>query len=120
MRLRIRGPAGQTTAELPDDASIGQLKELITAKTSIADFDVKFRYPPVPLAIADFPDDSKLSDWGIDLNGEQLLISDKAPPVSVMLGYIYGLGHPCYRLLGPQLSFFIPESSIALSGHFIQ
>jgi ubiquitin thioesterase OTU1 len=80
MRLRIRGPDGQSTVNLADDASVGELRKLITETTSITDFDVKFGYPPEPLAIADFDADSKLSDWGINLKGEQLLISDKAPP----------------------------------------
>ena len=80
MRFRIRGPEGQHTANLDDDATILDLKAKIREATLIQSFDIKFGYPLVPLAISDFPDHSKLSDWGISLNGEQLVISNKLPP----------------------------------------
>lgn len=82
MRFRIRGPSGQSTANVEDDATVGDLKAKITECTSLTNFDVMFGYPPATLAIIDFPSETKLSELGVKLNGEQLIVSDAAPAQS--------------------------------------
>ena len=76
MRVRIRGPAGQAAIFLPQTATVKDLAAQITEKTSISKFDLKYGYPPRPLSLADYPETSKLSDIGIELDGEQLIVSE--------------------------------------------
>ena len=80
MRLRIRGPNGQSTITLPEDATVSDLQGKIAETTSINDFDVKYGYPPQPLSLKDHEPTTKLSDLDVKLSGEQLIVSDKAPP----------------------------------------
>ncbi len=80
MRVRIRGPAGQAAISLPEAATIKDLRSQITEKTSISKFDMKYGYPPRPLSLGDYPETAKLSDVGIKLDGEQLIISETAAP----------------------------------------
>jgi ubiquitin thioesterase OTU1 len=80
MRLRIRGPNGQSTISLGDDATVSDLQAQITEATSIRDFDVKYGYPPQALHLNDHATTTKLSELEIKLNGEQLIVSDRAPP----------------------------------------
>jgi len=75
MRLRIRGPAGQATISLPETATVGDLQSQITEKTSIPHFDLKYGYPPKPLPLKDYDTATKLSEIGIKLDGEQLIVS---------------------------------------------
>ena len=74
MRLRVRGPSGMSQVTMPDDATWGQLKAEISSKTSVPDFDIKYGYPPKALDTTSFDHDLKLSDVGINLSGEQLII----------------------------------------------
>ncbi|MCJ1391942.1 ubiquitin-specific protease otu1 [Xylographa bjoerkii] len=78
MRIRVRGPNGQTVINLPDDASVADLQTQISETTSIRDYDIKYGYPPQPLSLEEHLRSSKLSDIGINLNGEQLIVSEKA------------------------------------------
>ena len=76
MRVRIRGPTGQATINLPkESATIGDLRTHITEKTSIIDFDIKYGYPPKPLSLQDHDAAVRLSDFSVDLDGEQLIVS---------------------------------------------
>jgi ubiquitin thioesterase OTU1 len=59
---------------IPEDATWGDLKVEISSKTSVPDFDIKYGYPPKPLDTTSFGDDLKLTDIGINLAGEQLII----------------------------------------------
>lgn len=74
MRIRIRGPSGMSQVQMSDTATWGELKHEISAKTSVADFDVKYGYPPQNLDTTSIDDDTKLTDVGIKLDGEQLII----------------------------------------------
>lgn len=74
MRLRIRGPEGMSQVSLPETATWGELKAEISFRTSVPDFDIKYGYPPQPLDTTSFDDELKLTDIGINLNGEQLII----------------------------------------------
>ena len=77
MRVRIRGPAGQATIVLPENATIGDLHSQIEEKTSMPDFDIKYGYPPKPLSLKDHDSTVKLSDFSVKLDGEQLIVSGR-------------------------------------------
>ncbi|KAL8763032.1 MAG: hypothetical protein Q9184_001059 [Pyrenodesmia sp. 2 TL-2023] len=79
MRLRIRGPEGQSSLTLQKESTIGDLRTSITEKTSVHSFDLKYGYPPRPLVLDNFDDASKLTELPIKLDGEQLLVSVKQP-----------------------------------------
>ena len=78
MRVRIRGPAGQATADLSETATVGDLQSQIVEKTSVEDFEVKYGYPPKPLSLKDHDLTVKLSEIGVKLHGEQLIVSASA------------------------------------------
>lgn len=88
MRLRVRGPQGVATVTLEDSASWSDLRKEIADKTGVSDFDVKYGYPPQPLATDGIEDSTKLSEFPVKLNGEQLIVmprqteepSSKDPP----------------------------------------
>ena len=81
MHLRIRGPAGQSVLTLGSGATIQDLQQSISEKTGIADFEVKYGYPPRSLEL-DVPKSLLLSQLGVPLDGEQLIVSQKSPPPS--------------------------------------
>jgi len=80
MRTRLRGPGGTSTLTLPDDATVGDLLTLITEKTSVAKFEIKYGYPPQPLLLEQYEKSQALSQLGVKLDGEQLIISPKDDP----------------------------------------
>ena len=82
MRVRIRGPAGQAAISFSQTATVEDLRPQITEKTSISNFDLKYGYPPRPLSLSDYADTVKLSDIGIKLDGEQLIVSEITPSTS--------------------------------------
>ncbi|KAL8775005.1 MAG: hypothetical protein Q9209_000484 [Squamulea sp. 1 TL-2023] len=75
MRLRIRGPSGQSNLSLPNDSTIGDLRIAITERTSLSTFDVKYGYPPKPLPLGELDNTSRLSEIPIKLEDEQLLVT---------------------------------------------
>lgn len=77
MRVRVRGPSGMSQVSIPDTATWGELKSEISSKTSVADFDIRYGYPPQSLDTTSFDNDLKLTDIGIKLDGEQLIISPR-------------------------------------------
>ncbi|KAL8971167.1 MAG: hypothetical protein Q9197_003424 [Variospora fuerteventurae] len=76
-RLRIRGPDGQSSLTLSNEATISDLRTSIKEKTSIQNFDLKYGYPPKLLGLDEFDETSRLIDLPINLDGEQLLVSKK-------------------------------------------
>lgn len=80
MRLRIRGPSGQSTTSLDDNSTIETLHKTIEAQTSLTHFDVKYGYPPKLLALDHYPPQKKLADLEVSLDGEQLIISPIVSP----------------------------------------
>ncbi|KAL8668117.1 MAG: hypothetical protein Q9202_000095 [Teloschistes flavicans] len=78
MRIRIRGPSGQSSITLPEQATIGDLRTSITQTTAVTVYDVKYGYPPKSLALDEYGNASKISDLPVKLNGEQLLVSAKS------------------------------------------
>ncbi|CAG7997064.1 unnamed protein product [Penicillium salamii] len=77
MRIRVRGPSGQSTISLDDSATIKDLQSQIAEKTDLVTFDVKYGYPLKPLQLDDYPSDQKITEIGINLNGESLIVAQK-------------------------------------------
>ncbi|KAJ5555510.1 hypothetical protein N7461_003980 [Penicillium sp. DV-2018c] len=77
MRIRVRGPSGQSTVTLDDSATIGDLRDQIAEKTSLGTFDVKYGYPLQPLELDTYQPDQRISEIGIHLNGESLIVAQK-------------------------------------------
>lgn len=80
MRIRLRGPKGQSVIILSEMATVQELRRQIQEKTSIADAEIKYGYPPQPLPLEGHSDSTKLSELGVTLEGEQLIISEKTAP----------------------------------------
>ena len=78
MRLRIRGPEGQSTVTLDSSATVGTLREIIQKQTSLSSFEVKYGYPPKLLLLEEYATETRLEDMPISLNGEQLIVSSSA------------------------------------------
>lgn len=78
MKFRVRGPAGQSTVTFDDTASVDDLRIQIVNNTGLTSYDVKYGYPDLkPLDIDALDPDTKITNIGINLNGEQLLITRK-------------------------------------------
>ena len=80
MRLRIRGPDGQSTMTLDPEATVGSLLDRIRNELSIANPEIKVGYPPRPFALLEYPREWLLVDIGVKLDNEQLTISNANPP----------------------------------------
>ncbi|KAJ5766442.1 uncharacterized protein N7511_004058 [Penicillium nucicola] len=77
MRIRVRGPSGQSTITLDDTATIKDLQNQIAEKTGLTAFDVKYGYPLQPLELGSFQPDQTISETGVKLNGESLIVASK-------------------------------------------
>ncbi|KAL1983095.1 hypothetical protein VTN96DRAFT_508 [Rasamsonia emersonii] len=78
MRVRVRGPAGQSTITLDEGATVGELRTLISEQTGLAAFDVKYGYPTLqPLPLDQYQPTQKIAELGVNLNGEQLIVSKR-------------------------------------------
>jgi ubiquitin thioesterase OTU1 len=64
---------------LNDDATLGDLNTAITKETSLSRFDIKIGFPPKTLDLGHLDTSKTLSDLGLRLNGEQLLVAAKSP-----------------------------------------
>ena len=73
MRLRVRGPSGSTVLNLEPGSTVGELRTRITEATSVTQPDIKIGYPPRPLLLKE--DSMLLSELGMKLDGEQLIVS---------------------------------------------
>jgi ubiquitin thioesterase OTU1 len=79
MRFRVRGPTGQSVISLSDDATVGDFNSAITKATSLSVFDIKIGYPLKTWDLEHLHTSTKLSDLGVKLNGEQLLVASREP-----------------------------------------
>lgn len=100
MRIRVRGPAGQSVLTLPDAANVGDLQKQITNKTGIASFEIKYGYPPKALQLEGYTKSSLLSDLDVKFDGEQLIVSEK-PNVSGVTTTASGLSGSLGSQKGP-------------------
>ncbi|KAI9738206.1 MAG: ubiquitin-specific protease otu1 [Cirrosporium novae-zelandiae] len=77
MRIRVRGPLGQSTINIEGSATIDELRSDITKQAGVQDFNLKYGYPPKPLDLSHYDPSTVLSDLAVKLDGEQLLVSPK-------------------------------------------
>ncbi|KAJ5116480.1 hypothetical protein N7456_000828 [Penicillium angulare] len=78
MRMRVRGPSGQSTVTLDESATVHDLQREIAQCTSLTSFDVKYGYPNLqPLELDQLESNQRISDIGINLNGEQLIVAQR-------------------------------------------
>lgn len=77
MRIRIRGPGGQSVIHLEETASVGDLHLRISEATSVSNFDIKYGYPPKAIDLDANPSTTKLAELGVKLEGEQLIVSQR-------------------------------------------
>lgn len=77
MRIRIRGPSGQFTVTLSEDATSEDLRNEIVDKTGLTAYYVKYGYPPKPLSLDRTETYQKLTELGVQLDREQLIITAK-------------------------------------------
>lgn len=73
----MRGPSGQSTVTLDDSATVKDLQTQIADKTGLVTFDVKYGYPLKPLELDNFEPNQRISEIGIKLNGESLIVAQK-------------------------------------------
>ena len=77
MRVRIRGPSGQSVVNLDAAATVESLKKVIATETSLTCFEIRYGYPPKTLPLDNYPADTTLSSLEVKLSGEQLIISKR-------------------------------------------
>jgi len=77
MRIGLRGAFGQSTINLPDDATVNDLSSEITRASSYSTFDLKAGFPPKPLDLTQFDGSLKLADTGLKLNGERIQVDER-------------------------------------------
>ncbi|KAH8428916.1 ubiquitin-specific protease OTU1 [Aspergillus melleus] len=82
MRLRIRGPEGQSTAILDDTATVDDLRNQIVNATGLTAYEVKYGYPDLrPLSLNALDPSRSLKECEINLHGEQLIVTRKGDPL---------------------------------------
>ncbi|OKL62935.1 hypothetical protein UA08_02087 [Talaromyces atroroseus] len=78
MRVRVRGPAGQSTITLEPSTTVAEFINLVKDTTGLAAFEIKYGYPNLQtLRIEGYDPAQKITDVGVNLNGEQLIINSK-------------------------------------------
>lgn len=83
LRLRIRGPEGQSTVSFEETATVKTLGKRIEEVTALSSYDIKYGYPPKSFDIKQYEPDRRLTDLDIKLNGEQLLVTRPNDAASV-------------------------------------
>ncbi|KAI1090592.1 OTU-domain-containing protein [Rostrohypoxylon terebratum] len=80
MKVRYRAPSGAGNLELPDDATVKQLLEALQSATGLANFTIKYGWPPKTLDT----DESGASLRSLGLDREALTIAtlETAPAVA--------------------------------------
>ncbi|EME40233.1 hypothetical protein DOTSEDRAFT_74887 [Dothistroma septosporum NZE10] len=77
IRLRVRGPEGQATISIDGHATWSELCRQISEKTNVADFDLKYGFPPQTFNTESIGGDTKLADIPHKLNGEQFTLAPR-------------------------------------------
>ncbi|KAL9092381.1 MAG: hypothetical protein Q9159_000889 [Coniocarpon cinnabarinum] len=75
MRFRLRHPGGQATINLPESATIANLRQEIVKASDIQQYELKIGYPPQPLDLDAHDSGISISEAGYKLNGEQLIVA---------------------------------------------
>ncbi|EEA19738.1 ubiquitin-specific protease otu1 [Talaromyces marneffei ATCC 18224] len=85
MRVRVRGPTGQNTITFDQAATVADFNQLLKDNTGLTAFEIKYGYPNLqPLRLEDYDPAQKIADIGVNLNGEQLIVSSKQPTESTV------------------------------------
>ena len=79
MRVRVRHPGGQSNLALSEAAQIQDLKQEISNLTGLPAFELKYGYPPQQLTLENYEKTCPLSNTGLKLDREQLIVSPKLP-----------------------------------------
>ena len=69
IRLRVRGPQGVATVTIDSEATWSALTHTLSEKSGVADFDIKYGYPPQPFNTESISGATLLSDLPRNLNG---------------------------------------------------
>lgn len=78
MRVRVRGPTGQTTITLDQTTTVAEFTQLIKEHTGLTTFEIKYGFPNLQaLRIEQYDPTQKLTEIGVNLNGEQLIVNSK-------------------------------------------
>ncbi|KAL4924658.1 ubiquitin-specific protease OTU1 [Aspergillus undulatus] len=113
MRLRIRGPSGQFTVALSEKATVGDLRNEIVEKTGLSAYDVKLGYPPQPLSFDHAETHQRLTELGVQLDREQLIIIPKDGPVAEPAAQTQDASASTARPLSPKLSLSRKQNPVA-------
>jgi ubiquitin thioesterase OTU1 len=102
IKIKLRSPSGAGIISLSSDATVADLQTAIEGATQISNFTVKLGFPPKDLLILELPGATPLSETGVKLNGEQLIISaSDASSVSSTSGGSHLEHKPEHRRVNP-------------------
>ena len=77
MRVRVRGPSGQSVLNFEDSTTVDSFRKTIGTETGLSSFDIKYGYPPKSLPLEQYSGSTPLRDLDVKLSGEQLIVSRK-------------------------------------------
>jgi ubiquitin thioesterase OTU1 len=80
--ISLRAPNGQSRVQIDDDATLGELVQLVKAKTDLSNFSLKYGYPLKPLDISPSLQNASIKD--LKLRGETVVVApiDTTPPAA--------------------------------------
>lgn len=77
MRLRVRGSEEQSVVTISATATVAELISQVAKATSIeGELEIKYGYPPKSLPLGELDSSMILSEIGVELDGEQLIVSE--------------------------------------------
>lgn len=79
---------------MSESATVADLIAQITEKTRISNFELKHGYPPRSLSLSNYGLGTRVSDIGIKLDGEQLIVSETTPSASKQTPFANDLPKP--------------------------
>ena len=123
IRVRVRGPTGQSTITLNESATVDEFRTQIRDQTGLSSYDVKYGYPTLqPLLLDHYPRHQKLMDLDINLHGEQLIVQRKQQSTAMTASTAGGSSQAISSLSqppsAPSLSPSLPLSSSSSSSQF--
>jgi ubiquitin thioesterase OTU1 len=71
--ISLRAPNGQSRVQIDDDATLGELVQLVKAKTDLSNFSLKYGYPLKPLDISPSLQNASIKD--LKLRGETIVVA---------------------------------------------
>ena len=81
MRVRVRGPNGQSTITVEEQTTVGEFQRIIGEQTGLGAFDIKYGFPQLkPLPLDQYSPSQTIRELGVNLNGEQLIVTGRERP----------------------------------------